>query len=242
MRGQFCKPCAKIEKLGKQDMKKYLITGLVILLPLALTILVVTFIFNLLTDPFVGMVKNVLNYFGLFQSGFLFLSADETQQAVSKFLILIFLFAFTLLLGALARWVLIRYLLKFWDFILHRIPFVSTVYRVSQDVINTIFSKDSNSFKQVVLVPFPHQNSHSIGLITRSDLPPLHDPIGSRLVAVFVPTTPNPTSGFLIVLEEKDLIYVDLSVDDALKFILSCGTIANNFPLTFSSSKLNDSP
>src|SRR5262249_29602079 len=148
------------------------ITGLVILLPLALTILVVMFIFNLLTDPFVGFVTNALNYFGLFQSGFLFLSANETQQVVSKLLILVFLFGFTLLLGAFARWYFIRYLLKIWDFILHRIPFVRTVYRVSQDVINTIFSDNANSFKQVVLVPFPHQSSYSIGLITRDSLPP----------------------------------------------------------------------
>lgn len=210
-------------------MKKYLITGLVILLPLALTIILVTFIFNLLTTPFVGIVEGVLNYFGLFSSGFWIFSADEMKLAVSKFVILLFLFFFTVTLGALARWFLIRYLLKVWDFILHRIPFISTIYKISQDVIKTIFASDTNSFKQVVMVPFPHADSYSLGLVTRDDLPPLHNPSGAPLVAVFVPTTPNPTSGFLIAYEEKDLIYLDIKIEDAFKCILSCGVLLPAF-------------
>lgn len=210
-------------------MKKHLITGLVILLPLALTIFIVLSIFNLLTDPFVGVVKGVLNYFGVFRGGFFFLSADETQQAVSKLFILIFLFAFTLLLGALARWYLIRYMLKVWDVALHKIPFVRSVYRVSQDVINTIFSNKASSFKQVVMVPFPHQKSHSIGFIIKDDFPALQDLRGTPLVAVFVPTTPNPTSGFLLAMEEKDIVYLDMKVEEAFKFIVSCGVIESPF-------------
>lgn len=206
-------------------MKKYLITGLVILLPLALTIFVVAFIFNLLTDPFVGAFRSILNYFGLIQSDFLFFTADQAQLAVSKLMILILLFAFTWLLGFVARWFFIRYLLKIWDFIIHRIPFVSTVYRLSQDVINTIFSSRSNSFKQTVMVPFPSPGSYSIGLITRDDFPALQSQDGAPLVAVFVPTAPNPTSGFLIAFEEKDLVYLDMKVEDAFKCIVSCGVI-----------------
>ncbi|MBA3237978.1 MAG: DUF502 domain-containing protein [Parachlamydiaceae bacterium] len=210
-------------------MKKYLITGLVILLPLALTIILVTFIFNLLTAPFVDFAEDILNYFGLFSSGFLFFTAHEMKLAISKLMILVFLFFFTVTLGALARWYLIRYLLKVWDFILHRIPFVSTIYKVSQDVIKTIFASDTNSFKQVVMVPFPHADSYSLGLVTRDDLPALHDPNGPPLIAVFVPTTPNPTSGFLITYEEKDLIYLDIKIEDAFKCILSCGVLLPAF-------------
>lgn len=210
-------------------MKKHLITGLVILLPLALTILVVVFIFNLLTDPFVGAFKSILNYFGLIQSDFLFFNADEVQRAVSKLMILVFLFVFTLLLGFVARLFIISYLLKIWDFAIHRIPFVSTVYRLSQDVINTIFSSRSNSFKQVVMVPFPNPGSYSIGLITRDDLPALKSQNGSPLVGVFVPTAPNPTSGFLIAFEENDLVYLDMKVEEAFKCIVSCGVILPPF-------------
>lgn len=215
-------------------MKKHLITGLIILLPLALTVLVVRFVFNLLTEPFAGFVTNGLNSLGLFQTGFLFLTAEETQQVASKIIILIFLFVLTLILGILARWYLIKAFLKFWDFILHRIPFVKNIYRVSQDVINTIFSNNSNSFKQVVMVPFPHQNSYSIGLISRDDLPPLRVN-GPPLISVFVPTTPNPTSGFLIAVEEKDVMYLDMKVEEAFKCIVSCGVIQS--PIKFITKK-----
>lgn len=210
-------------------MKKHLITGLIILLPLALTIFVVAFIFNLLTDPFVGAFKSILNNLGLIQSDFLFFTADEIQRAVSKLMILIFLFIFTLVLGFLARWFLIRYLLKIWDFTIHRIPFVSNIYRLSQDVINTLFSSRSNSFKQVVMVPFPNPGSYSIGLITRDDLPALQTQNGQPLVAVFIPTAPNPTSGFLIAFEEKDLVYLDMRVEEAFKCIVSCGVLLPPF-------------
>lgn len=210
-------------------MKKYLITGMIILLPLALTVFIVKFFFNLLTDPFVDAVKGVLNYFGIFNTGFWFISSEEIQLLVSKLLIFIFLFAFTVLLGYLTSWFLIRYLLKMWDFILHRIPIVRTIYKGCQDVINTIFSSNNQSFKQVVMVPFPHPDVYSIGFVTRDDLSPINDPNGSPLCAVFVPTTPNPTSGFLITLEKKNLVFLDMKVEEAFKCIISCGVIPQDF-------------
>lgn len=210
-------------------MKKYLITGLIILLPLALTILVISFIFNLLTDPFVGAVKSALNYFGIFSSGFWFVNSEDIQLIVSKLLIIAFLFGFTLLLGFLTSWFLISNLLKIWDYILHRIPIVRTIYKASQDVTNTIFSNKNQSFKQVVMVPFPTQNSHTIGFVTRDDIPPIHDADGPLLAAVFIPTTPNPTSGFLVSFEKKDLVYLDMKVEDAFKYVISCGVISQNF-------------
>ncbi len=221
-------------------MKKYLITGLIILLPLALTIFVIKFFFNLLTDPFVGGVKSALNYFGLFSSGSFLVNSEEIQLIVSKLLILIFLFAFTVLLGFLTSWFLIRYLIKIWDYILHRIPIVRTIYKGSQDVINTIFSDKNQSFKQVVMVPYPHQNAYSIGFVTRDDLPPINDPNGPPLSTVFIPTTPNPTSGFLVIYEKKDLIYLDMKVEEAFKCIISCGVISKNFTSTSQPEDLYD--
>ncbi|MBA3602452.1 MAG: DUF502 domain-containing protein [Parachlamydiaceae bacterium] len=221
-------------------MKKYLITGLIILLPLALTIFVIKFFFNILTDPFVGGVKSALNYFGLFNSGSFLVNSEEIQLIISKLLILIFLFAFTVLLGFLTSWFLIRYLIKIWDYILHRIPIVRTIYKGSQDVINTIFSDRNQSFKQVVMVPYPHLNAYSIGFVTRDDLPPINNPNGPTLSTVFIPTTPNPTSGFLVIYEKKDLIYLDMKVEEAFKYIISCGVISKNFTLTSQAVDLHD--
>ncbi|MCB1111873.1 MAG: DUF502 domain-containing protein [Chlamydiales bacterium] len=208
-------------------MRKYFITGLMILLPLAMTIIIVMFLVNLLTVPFIGIVQSIFNYYDIFTQGFLFLSAAQVQEYVAKVLILAALFFSTVFIGWITRWYFIHRLLKIWDYLFNKVPFIRSVYKTSQDVINTIFTNDSKSFKQVVLVPFPGSESYSIGLITRESLPGLPKPGDSELVAVFVPTTPNPTSGFLIIFEEKEVIYLDMRVEEALKYVISCGVILN---------------
>ncbi len=205
-------------------MKKYFITGLVILLPLTLTFAIVVFIFNLLTIPFAGIVKSIFDYYGLFSTGFLFLTPANTQQFFSQLIILALLFAFTSGLGLLARWFFFHYLIRFWERILKRIPFVSSIYTTCQDMIQTLFTTNSNSFKQVVLVPFPSSDSLAIGLVTKDNIPPL-DSDSPSLVAVFIPTTPNPTSGFLVLFKKDDITYLDMKVEDAFKYIISCGMI-----------------
>lgn len=210
-------------------MKKYFITGLVILLPLTLTIAVVAFVFNLLTGPFVGITKQILSHFDLLEYDLWLLSADQIQEYASKLLIAGSFFLFTLLLGALARMFFFSYLIKTWDFVLHRIPFVSSVYKTSQEVIKTIFNTDTRSFKQVVIAPFPTKETQALGFITRENMPSFTDTSEESLVGVFVPTTPNPTSGFLITYRKQDLIYLDMKVEDAFKFIVSCGVIMPQF-------------
>lgn len=210
-------------------MKKYFLTGLVILLPLALTIAVVAFVFNFLTEPFVGMVQHVLAYFGLLGKSFFFLSSHDVQVLASKLIILILLFFFTVMLGALGRWFFVHYLLKVWDYVLHRIPFVSTIYKTCQDVIKTMFASKNKSFKQVVLVPFPSAESYSIGLVTNEELSAFNQTTLGPLTSVFVPTTPNPTSGFLMLYEDKDLVFLDMKVEDAFKYVISIGMITTPF-------------
>lgn len=212
-------------------MKKYFITGLVILLPLALTLSIIVFFVNLLTDPFLGLFKSTFGYFNLIHSGFLIFSAEEIQYYASKILILLILFAITVCLGALARWYFFHSLLRLWDFTLQRIPLVRTIYKTSQDVINTLFANKTNSFKQVVLVPFPAGASKSMGFITRENAIAEENSSEDTLVTVFVPTTPNPTSGFLMMFPEKDLVYLDMKVEDAFKYIISCGVVATSLTI-----------
>lgn len=208
-------------------IKSYLITGMVILLPLALTLAIFTFVFNLLTEPFVGIVKSVFGQSNILEKGFLFLTAEDLQRYVSKLIILLFLFAFTVSLGYVTRWFFFNYLIRFWERILARIPIISTIYKTSQDIINTIFRSATNSFKQVVLVPFPGPQTLSIALVTNDKLPKIEKD-GEDYIAVFVPTTPNPTTGFLVMYKKSQLIYLDMKVDEAMKFILSCGAVSPN--------------
>lgn len=215
-------------------MKKYFITGLILLLPLVLTAMLVIFIINLFTKPFVGAVSGLFQYLGLFQDGFLFLGARQMQHIIAQIAILALLFFLIVGLGMIARWFLVHYFIRFGDFIFHRIPFVSSIYKTIQDVIKTVFATETKSFKQVVLVPFPNPEAKTIGLVTREDIQV--DGIGR--VAVFVPTTPNPTSGFLMLYKPEELIWLDMSVEDAFKYVISCGVIIAPFKkVTYAEAK-----
>lgn len=208
-------------------MKKYFVTGLVILLPLALTLLVVAFIFNFLTDPFLGLTRAILDHYGLLHTGFLFLSASQLQTVVSQILILVTLFLFTVLLGFVARWFFFHYVIGFWEGLIKRIPLVGAVYNASKDVIKTVFASKTNAFKQVVIVRFPNPETLTIGLVTRDDFQTVNG--NDDMLVVFVPTTPNPTSGFLTIVKREDVINVDMSIEDAFKYIISCGVIMPPF-------------
>jgi uncharacterized membrane protein len=210
-------------------MKKSFLAGLVLLLPLALTLTILIFLVNFLTKPFVGVVKEFLLYYGLFENGFLFLSPSQIQQFVSQLLIIIVLFFATVLLGILARWVFFHYLFRTGDYIFHRIPIVRSIYKTSKEVIQTIFETRTRSFKQVVLIPFPNHETRSIGFVTRENIRVKNRDDEVSMVAVFVPTTPNPTSGFLMMFKEDDIEFLDTKVEDAFKYIISCGVIQTPF-------------
>lgn len=203
-------------------MKKYFITGLVILLPLAVTIALVAFIINVLTQPFIGVIEQFLESFDWYTK------YKALTHFVLQILLLFAIFFFTVLLGFLARVVVFKSFLSLYDYILHRIPIIKTVYKATQQVIKTIFGSSSRSFKQVVMVPFPTQGAYCIGLVS-SPAPVLCEKtVGVPLVTVFVPTTPNPTSGFLMMYREEEVIYLDMKIEDAFKYIISCGVITSD--------------
>jgi uncharacterized membrane protein len=206
-------------------MKKHFITGLVVLLPLAITVALILFLFNVLTAPFAGIIAQVLDHYNLLETSFFFISPHDVHYVMSQFFILIFLFFFTVVLGMIGRYVFFNYLYSSWNKLLHKIPLVSAIYKVCQDVIQSIFASKSNSFKQVVLVPFPSADVLTVGLVTQESVNALEIGQQGDLVAVFVPTTPNPTSGFLVMFPRKDLVYLDMPVENAFKYIISCGVI-----------------
>src|SRR5688572_1125586 len=120
-------------------------TGLVILLPLTLTLIVVAFVVNLLTGPFLGITHAILDHLGLLSIGIL--KTKELQTFVSQLVILVFLFFFTVLLGAIAHWFFIYYMIRLWEYIIHRIPLVGSIYKGSQDVIQTFLGSQTSAFK-----------------------------------------------------------------------------------------------
>ena len=111
------------------------------------------------------------------------------------------------------------------DKILNKIPLINKVYKTTQDIVKTLFITDKNSFKQVVMVPFPYKGTYSIGLVSRDSPETARQSVNKDLVSVFVPTTPNPTTGFLLLFKREDLILLDMKTEDAVKYIVSCGVI-----------------
>lgn len=210
-------------------MKKYFVTGLILLLPLTLTLAILIFVFNLLTVPFLGFVKAIFDHYSLFEKGFLFLTSSQLQNFIAQVLILVCLGIITIGLGFIVRWLVFRSVIKFAEYIVKKIPLVRSIYKTTKEVTKTIFTSSSNSFKQVVMVRFPNQDSLSLGLITREEIPSLKETLYHDVVSVFVPTTPNPTSGFLILYKKQDLIYLNMTVEDAFKYIISCGLVAPPF-------------
>ena len=211
-------------------MKKYFITGLVILLPLVLTVAIFAFVVNLLTKPFVHAVEAFLSRFQIINKGFLFLSPEQVLHYGAQALILIGIFFAVVLIGMFARWFFLKSVIHYSDKLLHKIPIINKVYKTTQEIIKTLFASDKNSFRQVVMVPFPHSSSWAIGLVSRESPKICADGVGEEMCSVLIPTTPNPTTGFLLMYRRSDLILLDMKVEDAVKYVVSCGVITPEHP------------
>ncbi|MBM3196580.1 MAG: DUF502 domain-containing protein [Chlamydiae bacterium] len=206
-------------------MKKYLITGMIILLPLAVTIGLIAFIVKLLTNPFVGWVTNFLEMHDLRTGKIFLLSQEQIIFILAQLLILLSLFIFTLFLGTVTRWFFIKTIIDSFDALLLKIPFVNKIYKTSQEIIRTLFSSEKNSFKEVVLAPFPNKNTYTLGLISKDAPKYCSTATGKDLITVFVMTAPNPTTGYLLLFKREELVPVNMKIEDAVKYIISCGIL-----------------
>lgn len=202
-------------------IKKYLITGLVILLPLALTLMIIFFLVDFFTSPFLHFVEK-----------FIFGNAALPHSLVifiSRILALILLAVFILLLGIVARWFIIKNIISGTNSILSRIPLIKTIYKVSRDVIAALFSLNGKkAFKHPVMIPFPFRPSYSMGFQAGEVAEEIRNTIKTPLVSVFAPTAPHPITGFLFLIPEKDVYKLDMTNEEAVKYLVSCGLIHSN--------------
>lgn len=206
-------------------MRKLFFTGLITLLPFTLTLLIAIFIINLLTNPFQGTIEGILAHYDLLDKPIFFFSASDILHFSSKLLALTLLLALILLIGFLGRMVIAKAFFNFGDYVIRHIPFVNKVYKSVQEFVNTLFKSNTSSFSQAALVPFPHKDAYSMGFISTKQTPENH----SEKVLVFVPGTPNPTAGFLLSFKYEEIVFLDMKVEDALKFTISCGIMNAEF-------------
>ena len=121
-----------------------------------------------------------------------------------------------------------RRLVALWEAILGRIPLVRTIYTSVKQVLETLFTTNSKSFRKVVLVEYPRKGIWSMGFLTNKGIRAASTASGENLLSVFVPTTPNPTSGFIVMLPEQDVTELELTVEDGFKYIISMGVVVPN--------------
>jgi uncharacterized membrane protein len=208
-------------------VKKSFITGLVILLPAALTFAIAIFLFNLFTRPFGPIVRILLDKLP-------FSLGHDSTLILSRLIALILLCLFILLLGMIAQHFLFRTVANITNYILFRIPVVNTIYKTSRDILSAVFSTDGKQgFKEAVAIPFPCLPHLAVGLSSGDAPVECIEKAGENLVSVFAPTAPHPISGFLFLVPEKDVQTLEMTKEDVIKFLLSCGAIhpASEHPL-----------
>ncbi len=207
-------------------MKKYFVSGLIILLPAAITIWILAVIVRFLTKPFTNAVVKFLSGLQIHDLGFGFLSHNEIIYYGSQFIVLIVLLLLIILLGFIGHSFFIGALFKIGDFFIKKIPLVNKFYKTSKEIVRTLFVTNKNSFSQVVLLPFPHSESYCLGLVARESPESCLDEEKEEMVSVLVPTTPNPTTGFILLFKKKDLFFLNMKREEAIKYVVSCGVIA----------------
>ena len=206
---------------------RYLVTGLLVWIPLIITLWVSWFFINKLTLGVEGLIRTIvttLNSVGDRYEPLRFLSFIRYRFGLG-FLISLALFLST---GFLTRYLVGRKIIALGERILERIPFIRRVYKAVQQIRDTFVGRQGAVFQRVCLVRFFHPDLQMIGFVTSMDNPMIRKATGTDLTAVFVPTTPNPTSGYLFYLRTEDIIILDMTVEEAMKCIVSGGTYLPN--------------
>jgi uncharacterized membrane protein len=193
-------------------IKRYFITGLLIWVPLVITAWVLSIIINTL-DQSLYLLPEALHPKNLF--GF-------ALPGVGALLTLVMI----LFTGLLATNLIGQKLVVWWDKFLSRIPVVNSVYNAVKQVSDTLFAPNGNAFRKALLVQYPRANAWTIAFLTGTPGGDIRNHLAGDYVSVYVPTTPNPTSGFFLMLPRQDVVELDMSVDEALKYIISMGVVA----------------
>lgn len=200
-------------------MKKYLLAGLLVWLPLAITIWVLAWLLGALDGVFETLVTATQAVLpDAARAGL------EKLRHIPGFGVVVMLVAM-LLTGVFAANIFGQWWLRQWDLILGKIPIVKSIYNSVKQVSDTLFSSNGNAFREAVLVQYPRQGSWTIAFVTGKPGGEVAQHLPGEHVSVYVPTTPNPTSGFFLIMPRADVLPLKMSVDEALKYVISMGVV-----------------
>lgn len=193
-------------------MKRYFVTGLLIWVPLGITVWVLKLLIGTMDQSLLLLPQSLRpeTWLGVYVPGL----------GVILTLLVIFL------TGLVTANIIGQRLIRFWEGLLGRIPVVKSIYYSVKQVSDTLFSSNGEAFRKALLVPYPHPGSWTIAFQTGQPGGDVVNHLQGEYVSVYVPTTPNPTSGFFLMMPRSDVIELDMSVDEALKYIISMGVVA----------------
>ena len=192
-------------------LRRYLVAGILVWVPLAVTYALLRFV--------VGLMDRTL----------LLLPQQYRPEELLGFPIpglgVILTILVLLITGVLAANIVGRAFVGSWESLLDRIPVVRSVYSAAKNFAEIVFSDSSQSFKKVLLIQYPREGLYSLAFQTSTKLGEVQGRTGEEIVCCFVPTTPNPTSGFIVIVPKKNVTVLDMEVDEALKMIISLGVV-----------------
>ena len=200
-----------MEKLSSR-LNKYFLTGMIVLGPLGLTVLVVQWIVGVMDRAILGLLPGVLHPQELF-------GVNIPGLGVLGTLVLV------LLVGVLASNFFGRTLVGYSEWLFSHTPGIKGVYNLFKQMTDTLFSKDKSGLRKVVLIEYPRRGIWTVAFLTGASRGELERVTAQPMVNVFVPTTPNPTSGFFLLLPAEEVVELQMTVDEALKMVVSIGMV-----------------
>ena len=201
-----------LKRFLKQKLKTYFATGLLVVGPIGLTVVVVRGVISWMDTLFYQVLPPALQPDRL-------LGYKIPGLGIVASLLLI------LLVGVLTANVIGRFLVALVERIMNRIPLIKSIYTLFKQVAHTTFGRDRKGFRQVVLIEYPRRSLWTIGFVTGATVGEIQRVTDQKTVNVFIPTTPNPTSGFYILVPEQEMIPLGMTVDEAFKLIISGGMV-----------------
>ena len=194
-----------------------LLAGIVVILPITITVLIVRFLV-------VSLNSIMLNPLALRLKPFLL--QEQQRLFLAKVVVFIAVLIIIMLIGLMTRVIIVRRTFSFFEKFLYKLPMVNKVYGALKEISNALFSTKKSSFQKVVLAEYPSKGIYTIGFITSELKGLLQDAAGEQdLISVYIPTTPNPTSGLFVLLNKNEVKPLPLSVEDAFKVVISAGAI-----------------
>jgi len=199
----------------KKDVRRRMLTGLLLILPVYVTFFVVKFLFGFVGGTLSPVIKKILQFYGVAA-----LPKSSLDEFIITFLGLILTFISLYFIGIFAANVVGKSIITYFENLLTKTPIIKSIYSSVKQIIHSISLPGKQAFKRVVLVDFPKEGAKSMGFVTG-----VSNHGGRKKISVFIPTIPNPTTGFLIFIDENDVTETDLTVEDAFKALFSAGVL-----------------